>query len=137
MYQQNIPCAAQVSTSALVGSGVSGLGARRFRRPVRRGVAGYMQQSGQVSTSNLFASGLGCGCRGLGCRCNGLGDGLTMDGTGLFGTGLFSGGLDFSNWTVWEYATLGVGAYVLFSLFHTTKAVSGTVRRKARAVARA
>jgi len=100
MYQQNIPCASQVSTSALVGSGVSGLGARRFRRPVRRGVAGYMQQSGQVSTSNLFASGLGCGCRGLGCRCNGLGDGLTMDGTGLFGTGLFSGGLDVSNWTV-------------------------------------
>jgi hypothetical protein len=31
MYQQNIPCASQVSTSALVGSGVSGLGA--FRTP--------------------------------------------------------------------------------------------------------
>ena len=132
MYQQNIPCASQVSTSALVGSGVSGLGRAR-----RRGLRGYMQQSGQVSTSNLFASGLGCGCRGLGCRCNGLGDGLTMDGTGLFGTGLFSGGLDVSNWTMWEYGTLGIGAYLLFSIFHTTKTVARATRRKVRAVTRA
>ena len=152
MYQQNIPCASQVSTSALVGSGVSGLGAFRtptgpptvigdqrvaFPRPVRRGVGNYMQQSGALSTSNLFASGLGCGCRGLGCRCNGLGDGLTMDGTGLFGTGLFSGGLDVSNWTMWEYGTLGIGAYLLFSIFHTTKTVARATRRKVRAVARA
>jgi hypothetical protein len=150
MYQQNIPCASQVSTSALVGSGVSGLGAfrtptgpptvtsvspnsgTRFPRPVRRGVGNYMQQSGALSTSNLFASG-----RGLGCRCNGLGDGLTMDGTGLFGTGLFSGGLDVSNWTMWEYGTLGIGAYLLFSIFHTTKTVARATRRKVRAVARA
>jgi len=137
MYQQNIPCASQVSTSALVGSGVSGLGARRFRRPVRRGVAGYMQQSGQVSTSNLFASGLGCGCRGLGCRCNGLGDGLTMDGTGLFGTGLFSSGLDYTQWTFWEWITLGAVFYVGGSVFFTTHHAAKTVKRKVRAVARA
>ena len=101
-----------------------------------RGVAVYAATCNRLGRYPL-PSGLGCGCRGLGCRCNGLGDGLTMDGTGLFGTGLFSGGLDVSNWTMWEYGTLGIGAYLLFSIFHTTKTVARATRRKVRAVARA
>lgn len=45
--------------------------------------------------------------------------GLSFDGTGLFGTGLFSG--DISTWGIGELIALGVGYYILYSLFYTTK----------------
>jgi len=100
-------------------------------RPSLQGVGNYMQQSGALSTSDLFSrtpsAGLGCGCRGLGCLCNGL-KGL-FDGSGLFGSGLFSSGMDYTQWGIGEYAALAVGGYVLMSVFSTTKRTASVVRR--------
>jgi len=52
------------------------------------------------------ASGLGCAglCCGGGC-----------------GLGLFDSGLDYTQWGIPEYATILGGAYLLFSVFFTTK----------------
>ena len=60
-----------------------------------------------------------------------------MDGTGLFGTGLFSSGTDFSTWTIWEWGTIALGAYMVFATFSTTKRATHAVRRKVRAAAKA
>jgi hypothetical protein len=155
MFVQQIPCAGvSVPTAALVATnGLSGLGARvrRLRRRGVRGVGNYLQQSGALASSDIYGSAPSGGwgvlpgvpvydkaLAGLGCSCRrGMGDGLTFDGTGLFGSGLFSGGLDVSNWTWAEYLTLGLGAYVLTSVFHTTRTATRAVRRKAHAAARA
>jgi hypothetical protein len=99
------------------------------------GLTPYMSMTGSILPGRPAVekalAGLGCSCR------RGMGDGLTFDGTGLFGSGLFSGGLDVSNWTWAEYLTLGLGAYVLTSVFHTTRTATRAVRRKAHAAARA
>jgi hypothetical protein len=90
---------------------------------------------GGITTS--ASSGLsGLGCPGCGGSCQGL-QGLTMDGSGLFGTGIFGTGVtltDLSTWTWAEYGTLALGAYVLLSLVHTTRAGARRVRRKAHGV---
>jgi hypothetical protein len=138
MLVQQIPCS-QTSTSSLVANlGLSGLGAPRFQAP--SGVLRPRPVPVPLYPVRSMRSFAGMGCPNCPNGLNGgrgLGDGLTFDGTGLFGTGLFSGGMDFANWTVWEYATLAVGAYVLMSVFHTTKTVARTTRRKVRAVAKA
>lgn len=53
-------------------------------------------------------SGLGCGCGcGGGCAQRGL--------------GLFDSGFDWTQWGWSEWLTVGIGAYVLWSVFFTTR----------------
>jgi hypothetical protein len=63
------------------------------------------------------ASGLGCAglCCGGGC-----------------GLGLFDSGLDYTQWGIPEYATILGGAYLLFSVFFTTKRGTQAVRKTIR-----
>lgn len=81
-------------------------------------------------------SGLGCDC---GCNsCGGMG-GLTMDGSGLFGSGVFGTGVtltDISTWTWAEFATAGIGLYVLASLVFTTKHVGRKVSARSTKIRR-
>ena len=78
-------------------------------------------------------SGLGCpDCNGA---CGGGVAGLSMDGSGLFGTGIFGDSVvvtDVSTWGMAEYAAAAFGAYLVISLFETTKATSKHVRRMSR-----
>lgn len=48
------------------------------------------------------------------------------------GLGLFDAGMDWSEWTWQEWATVGVGAYVLFSVFTTSQSAARGVRRRFR-----
>ena len=82
--------------------------------------------------------GMGCG---LGCN-GGMG-GLTMDGSGIFGTGIFGTGVtltDPTTWGVYEIGAVVLGAFVLFSVFSTSKravvATTQGVRRARRRVAK-
>lgn len=98
---------------------------------------GHMGVGRYVPTDNYFLTpageagvrGMGCGCAGLGCDC-GLGQ------TGIFGTSLFESG-DPSTWGWGEWATVGVGAYIVFSVLFTTKSVARASHRKGRAVGKA
>lgn len=67
--------------------------------------------------------GLGCAsCWGLGCLpacAKGMPVGTRCScGTGL---GLFDSGMDYTQWGIGEYAAILGGAYLLFSVFFTTK----------------
>ncbi len=76
--------------------------------------------------------GLGCVECGGGCGC-GM-SGLTFDGSGLFGSGIFGNGVsltDFSTWSVFEIATLAVGAWVLYSVAFTTRHTARRARTRA------
>lgn len=75
---------------------------------------------------NYRAPGSGMGCAGMGaCGC------------GRCGMGLFESGTDFTQWTWKEWFAVGIGGYVLTSMFFTTKraarqvseGVSGGIRR--------
>lgn len=69
--------------------------------------------------------GMGCGCAGVqGCGCAG-------------GMGIFESGMDVSQWGVPEFAIAALGAYVLISVFDTTRRTSASVRRKSRALRKA
>lgn len=46
---------------------------------------------------------------------------LTMDGTGLFGTGLFVEPFNLSTWNWGEYAAVGFGLFVLYSITSTAE----------------
>ncbi len=68
----------------------------------------------------LGGGGLGCTSCGGGCGCSqdqGLGQ------TGFLGTGLFASA-NPATWGIGEYATLGVGAYLAFSLVGDAGTVS-------------
>jgi len=82
--------------------------------------------------------GMGCAglaCAGMGCGCA-KGVGAFGDGTGLLGSGLFVSSSP-SDWGVGEYVALGLGAFVLFSVFDTGRRGVSTARRKGRAVRKA
>ncbi len=75
-------------------------------------------------------NGLGCVECGGGCGMSGL----TFDGSGLFGSGIFGNGVsltDFSTWSVFEIATLAVGAWALYSVAFTTRHTARKVRTRA------
>lgn len=64
------------------------------------------------------AHGGSCG-RGLsGCGCN----------KGLMGLGLFESGMDFSGWTWQDWMVVGLGGYVLTSVFFTGRRAVRQVR---------
>jgi hypothetical protein len=67
----------------------------------------------------------GMGCAGE-CGCKG-----TCNGLGRMGMGLFDS-TDFSTWGIGEYAAIGLGLYLLYSLFSDTKAVAGSVKKRYR-----
>ena len=70
-------------------------------------------------------SGMGCG---MGCA----GMGAFMDGSGLFGTGIFGPSVDVTNlstWGVGEYAAIGFGLLVVFSLASTGQGAVQSVRK--------
>jgi hypothetical protein len=78
----------------------------------------------------ISSAGLGgCGCGG---SCGGCGGHGHKHGIGLFDS------TDFATWGMGEWATIGVGAYLLFSLIGDTKRVGGRVRKtvKRRSAAR-
>ena len=89
------------------------------------GVGDYIQ------TQSYFLTPAGqAGIRGLGCGC---GCGGQCSGMGLFDTGF----TDVANWGAPEWATVLVGAYVLSSVFFTTKTGARHAVRKGRAVRKA
>jgi hypothetical protein len=62
----------------------------------------------------------GCGCGGsCGGACHG-------------GLGLFESGLDLSQWGLGEWAAVGLGVYLLSSVFGDVKRVGGHVRKARR-----
>ena len=71
-------------------------------------------------------NGLGCPCEngGMGCACGGM--------------GLFDSGMDISQWTWQEWFVVGLGGYVVVSMFFTTRRAArqvhqGTKQRLRRA----
>ncbi len=104
-----------------------------------KGGMGMIPAHYSLPSPSVGMSGMGCGCGG-GCNNGapavGMGS-LTMDGTGLLGTGLFAGGLDLSTWGPGEITVAAAGAFVVYSVFFTTKAGVGQAHRKVRAFAHA
>ena len=66
-------------------------------------------------------NGLGCPCAGggLGCSCN-------------QGMGLFDSGMDFTQWTWQEWFVVGLGGYVVVSLFFTGRRAARQLREGTR-----
>jgi len=92
-------------------------------------MAGYLQGQGHMhygpGTSMVqFVKpvfGMGCACGSLKCGC---GENL--------GLGLFDSGMDFTGWGWQEWLVVGLGGYVLVSMFFTTKRAARQVREGVR-----
>jgi hypothetical protein len=67
----------------------------------------YLQSIPCAAGNSVQTQG-GLGCAGLCCGGN-------------CGLGLFDSGLDYTQWGIGEYAAILGGAYLLFSVFFTTK----------------
>ncbi len=82
-----------------------------------RGMASY------VGTPTYWGTPAGeAGIRGLGCACAGKCAHCSE------GFGYFDSGMDYSQWGAAEWATVGLGAYAVFSmLFTTSRATRATV----------
>ena len=78
-----------------------------------------------VQGGHWTAPGL-AGCKGMtgagpgGCGCEG--------NCGMTGMGLFESGMDFSAWGWQEWLVVGLGGYVLTSMFFTTKRAARRLR---------
>jgi hypothetical protein len=62
---------------------------------------------------------------------------LNFDGSGLLGSGVFGSTVnitDLSTWTWAEYVTAGLGVYVIFAVFSTTKQTATKASRRAKRI---
>ena len=93
--------------------------------------ADYNVQGGHVAAPGL------AGCQGMGGNAGGCG---CEGNCGMTGLGLFEAGTDFTSWGWQEWLVVGLGGYVLTSMFFTGRraarqigeGVSSRVRRGRR-----
>ena len=86
-------------------------------------VSAYQALPDWAGSSVGMAGYRGMGCPGCGGRCQGLG---RTRGLGLFDS------MDFTTWGVGEWAVIGLGLFVLYSVFSTTKRGVKSAGRKIR-----